>query len=101
VHLLLMLTGGANKPFHVTLRVFCFSYGSAQLLQLLPFCGNLLAPVWMLVCCVAGLAVAHRTSTGRSVTAMVLFVGACFVCCMGFVLLVLGTNADALRLLNQ
>ncbi len=63
-HLFLMLAGGANKAFHVTLRVFCFSYGSAQLLQIIPVCGNMLSPLWMLVCCIVGLAAAHGTTRG-------------------------------------
>jgi hypothetical protein len=96
-HLFLMLAGGANKPYHVTLRVFCFSYGSAQLLQLLPICGSLVAPVWLIVCCVAGLAAAHETTTGRSVAAMALFMAACFACCIGFVLLAVGTSYQSLH----
>ncbi len=101
-HLFLMLAGGANKAYHVTLRVFCFSYGSAQLLQIIPVCGNLLAPVWMLVCCVLGLAAAHGTTTGRSVTAMVLLLAACFACCMGAIFLAMGADYQSLRpMLNQ
>ncbi len=77
IHLFLMLAGGANKPYHVTLRVFCFCYGSTQLLQLLPFCGGPLAFIWLIVCCVTGLAAAHGATTGRCLAAMALFVGAC------------------------
>jgi hypothetical protein len=101
-HLFLMLAGGANKAYDVTLRVFCFSYGSAQLLQIIPFCGNLLAPVWLMVCCVVGLAIAHGTTTGRSLAAMALFLGACFLCCMGALFLAVGADYQSLRpLLNQ
>jgi hypothetical protein len=101
-HLCLMLVGGAHKPFHVTLRVFCFSYGSTQLLQVLPLCGSLMAPVWMTVCCMVGLATAHGTTTGRSLAAMALFLAAGFLCCVGTFMLVLGANYDALRpMLNQ
>ena len=96
-HLFLMLAGGANKPFHVTLRVFCFSYGSTQLLEMLPFCGGLLAMVWLLVCCTVGLAIAHGTTTGRAVTAMALFVAACFVCCLGIFFLAAAASYDSMR----
>ena len=96
-HLFLMLAGGANKPFHVTLRVFCFSYGSTQLLEMLPFCGGLLAMVWLMVCCVVGLAIAHGTTTGRAVTAMALFVAACFVCCLGIFFLAAAASYDSMR----
>jgi len=101
-HLFLMLAGGANKPFHVTLRVFAFSYGSTELLKLLPACGSPLAMVWLMVCCVVGLAVAHQTTTRRSVAAMLLFVLACFMCCMGFLFLFAAMSYDALRpMLNR
>lgn len=101
-HLFLMLTGGANKPFHVTLRVFCFSYGSTQLLQMLPFCGSPLALLWMVVCGVVGLALAHGTTTGRSMAAMVLFIAACCICCMGIFILAGVANYDSLRpMLNR
>jgi len=91
-HLFLMLAGGANKDFQVTLRVFCFSYGSAQLLQVIPFCGNMMALVWMLVCCAVGLGVAHGTATGRSVAAVALFVFACGLCCVGAIVLAVGAQ---------
>jgi hypothetical protein len=101
-HLFLMLAGGANKPYHVTLRVFCFSYGSAQLLQLIPFCGSIVAPVWLVVCCAIGLAAAHRTTTGRSMAAMALFLVTCCLCCLGIFFLALGASYQTLRpLLNQ
>jgi hypothetical protein len=76
IHLFLMLAGGATKRYHVTLRVFCYCYGSTQLLQLLPICGGPLALVWFIVCSVAGLAAAHATTTGRSLAAVALFAGA-------------------------
>lgn len=101
-HLYLMIAGGANRDFWVTLRVFCFSYGSAQLLQIIPFCGNLLAPMWMMVCCVIGLSMAHNTSTSRSVTAMALFLFTCFLCCAGALFIAVGSDPNALRsILNQ
>ena len=98
-HLFLMLTGGANKAFHVTLRVFCFSFGTTELLQMLPFCGGMLALVWLTVSCVVGLAGAHGTTTGRSVAAMLLFVAASFICGLGFLFLAASMNLDALRAL--
>jgi hypothetical protein len=83
IHLCLMLVGGANKSFHVTFRVICFSYGSAQLLQIIPVLGGVALPVWLILCCIFGLAAAHRTSPGRSVGAVALFLLTCVTCCMG------------------
>ena len=96
-HLFLMMTGGARKSYHVTLRVFCFSYGSAWLLQLIPLCGSMIAPVWLVVCCAVGLAAAHGTTTGRSVAAMALFLVACCVCCFGIFFLALSDLGPALN----
>jgi len=84
-HLLLMLSGGATQPYHVTLRVFCYTYGSVQLLQVLPVLGSLLAPALWVVYCVLGLAIAHRTSPWRSVTAMGLFLLAGLACVFAMV----------------
>lgn len=91
-HLFLMLAGGANKAYHVTLRVFCFAFGSAELLQLIPFCGNLIALVLLVICSVVGLAVAHGTTTGRSVAAMGLFMLLGFVCCIGLFMVAMGSD---------
>jgi hypothetical protein len=85
-HLFLMLAGGANKAYHVTLRVFCFAWGSTQLLQLFPI-GGPAAMVWMAICSVIGLTVAHGTTTGRSVAALAMLVFACGACCVGSLLL--------------
>jgi len=82
-HLSLMLVGGANKPFHVTLRVICFSYGSVQLFQIIPILSSVCVPIWMLLCCIIGLAAAHRTSSGRSIIAVSLLLIASFLCCLG------------------
>jgi len=95
-HLFLMLAGGANKPYHVTLRVFCFAWGSSQVFQLLPACGGVLALGWMLFCCVVGMTIAHGTTTGRAVVAMVLLAAACATCCIGSALAV-AAGAGALR----
>jgi hypothetical protein len=79
IHLLLMLAGGAKKPYHVTLRVFCFTYGSVQILQIFPILGSIFAPALLVVYGVIGLAVAHQINVWRAVTAMGLFLFAGFV----------------------
>jgi hypothetical protein len=96
-HVFLMMTGGARKPYHVTLRVFCFSYGSAWLLQLAPLCGSMIAPVWLVVCCVMGLAAAHGTTAGRSMLAMALFLVVCCVCCFGIFFLAMSNLGPGLN----
>jgi hypothetical protein len=92
IHLMLMLAGGASKPYHVTLRVFCFTYGSVQLLQVFPVLGALVAPALLAVYLVIGLAIAHEVSVWRTVIAMGLFLAG-FVFLLGL-LVTLASMAD-------
>lgn len=82
-HVFLMLVGGANKPFEATLRVICFTAGSAQVLQLIPVCGGVMSAVWQLICLTAGLSKVHEIPVGRAVAAVFLPL---IVCCGGFVI---------------
>jgi hypothetical protein len=78
IHLCLMIVGGAKQPFETTFRVLAFSQGSTGPIQMIPFCGGLIAGVWALVCNCIGLARAHETDTGRAVLAVFLPL---IVCC--------------------
>lgn len=77
-HLCLMLVGGANRSFETTLRVLSYSSGSANVLQLVPMCGGMLAGIASLVLNCIGLARAHQTDTWRAVVAVLL---PAVVCC--------------------
>ena len=79
VHLFLMLVGGAKTGFASTVRVVCYA-GAVQILQVVPFCGGLIALVWGLVLYIIGLAVAHRTTQGKAALAVLLPVVLCCVC---------------------
>jgi hypothetical protein len=92
-HLCLMIVGGANQSFETTLRVFSYGSGSANVFQLVPFCGGMISAVYGLVVNCIGLAQAHETDTWRAVVAILLPL---VVCCGGgflFVLLVIGGAA--------
>ena len=80
LHLCLMIVGGAKQSFETTFRVVCFSGGSINPLQVIPFCGGLIAFVWGIVLYCIGLARAHETETGRAVLAVLLPL---IVCCGG------------------
>jgi hypothetical protein len=86
VHLCLMIVGGAKQSFETTFRVLAFSQGSTGVLQVIPFCGGLIAAVWGLVVICIGLAQAHETETGRAVLAVILPV---IVCCGGIFALIM------------
>ena len=85
-HLCLMIVGGANQSFETTLRVFSYGSGSANVFQLVPFCGGMIAGVYGIVVNCIGLAKAHETDTWRAVVAILLPV---VVCCGGFLFLFL------------
>ena len=84
IHLCLMLVGGARQNFETTFRVICFAVGSANPLQVVPFCGGFVAGIWGLVLYCLGLAKAHETDTGRAVLAVLLPL---IICCGGGLLL--------------
>ena len=81
-HVGLMLFGGAKQSFETTLRVVAFGGGSANVFQLVPVCGGLIALIYAVVLYCIGLARAHNTDTGRAVGAVLLPV---VVCCGGFI----------------
>jgi hypothetical protein len=94
IHFILMLVGGANKAFHVTLRVVFYCAGSVVLLlPLAPISGlqsamawvTLWMAVWLIASCGSGLAAAHETSKGRCVVTMIVFFALCFVALLGMV----------------
>jgi len=91
-HVCLMIVGGANQSFETTLRVFSYGSGSANVFQLVPFCGGMIAGVYGLVVNCIGLATAHETDTWRAVVAILLPL---VFCCGGilFLLILIGGAA--------
>ena len=83
-HVCLMIVGGANQPFETTLRVLSYGSGSANVFQLVPFCGGMIAAIYSIVVNCIGLARAHETDTWRALVAILLPV---VVCCGGFAFL--------------
>jgi hypothetical protein len=79
VHVFLMIVGGANKGFATTVRVLCYA-GTTQVLQVIPFCGGIVASIWAIVLEIIGLAQAHRTTQGKAALAVLLPIALCCVC---------------------
>ncbi len=79
-HLGLSLLGAAKVPFESTFRVMCYA-ATPLLLMLVPFCGELVGRVWMVVLLVIGLRECHETTTTNASVAvilpLVLFAGCC------------------------
>ena len=79
LHLFLMLVGGANTGFSSTVRVVCYT-GTVQVLQIVPFCGGMIAGIWALVLYIIGIAIAQRTTQGKAALAVLLPIVLCCVC---------------------
>ena len=92
-HVCLMIVGGAKQPFETTLRVISYGAGSANLINIIPVCGGLIACVASIIVNTIGLARAHETDTWRALVAILLPL---VVCCGGgvlFFLIMIGAMA--------
>ncbi|MGZ5018947.1 MAG: YIP1 family protein [Chthoniobacterales bacterium] len=92
-HLCLMIVGGAKQPFETTLRVLSYGNGSAHLLNIVPFCGGIIALMAALIVGSIGLARAHETDTWRAVVAILLPM---VVCCGGAIFIFFAIFAGAM-----
>jgi len=100
LHALLLMVKGATNGFEATFRAVSYSYG-ANLLLLMPFCGGIIASLWVMVMVIIGLKEAHGTTGGKA-SFVVLF--PLLLCCAAVVLTVLvvfGTIAASLGSLSQ
>ena len=82
VHLFLLLYGATRHSeagFEGTLRVLAWS-ATAQLGQLVPFAGGIVAFAWSIVLQTIGLATFHRTSHGRALAAVLTPLALCCLC---------------------
>ncbi|MCB1057826.1 MAG: YIP1 family protein [Acidobacteria bacterium] len=93
LHLCLMLVKGLDSSqtgFEGTLRAVAYS-GVAQLAQVVPFLGGIIAAVWVIVLYILGFVAVHRTTTQKAVIAVLLPV---FFCCLCVILMmVLGVGS--------
>lgn len=89
-HVCLLLVGGANRPFEATMRVLCFSFGSAQCFQVIPGCGGFIGGVWQIVCVTIGLSKVHEISVLRALAAVLLPI---IVCCGAALLIAISMPA--------
>jgi hypothetical protein len=80
LHLFAMLFKCAQNGFNATLRAVAYSAGPLVVV-VVPFCGSMIAGVWMMVLWVIGLWKTQRGSLGGAVGAVVT-PGLLFVCCI-------------------
>ena len=77
LHVCLILVGGARRDFEATFRVVCYAAG-ANLFNIVPFFGGLVAWVWNAALNIIGIRETHGISTGRALLAYIL---PALVCC--------------------
>ena len=85
LHLMLMIVGGANEGFETTFRCVSFVQ-TAQLAQMIPLVGPLVASIWAIVLQVIALRETHEISTGKALLAILLPTIIC-CCVVGFIAL--------------
>ncbi len=83
-HVMLMLLGGAPRPFDTTYRVVCYGAGAANLCQIAPFCGFFIAPIWGVVVLIIGLSEAQEVPGGRATAAVLVPLLLVCCCCLLF-----------------
>jgi hypothetical protein len=90
-HLFLMLVKGANKNFETTFHVV--AYGTAaQIAEIIPFLGSLIAWGYGIVLSIIGLTEAHETDSWKAVFAIFAPIVLCFLCCMLFIMVLKGAG---------
>ena len=66
-----MIVGGNRKGFEATFRAISYSY-SAQLFNIVPFIGNFIGGIYLLILTIIGVREGHNISTGKAVLAVLL-----------------------------
>lgn len=80
-HLILRIVGEIHGDFRTTTAVFCFAY-SPMLFGVIPWLGDLVGGVWLVVIAILGLREAHRTDGWRAALAVLLPLGLAFALIM-------------------
>jgi hypothetical protein len=86
VHLCLMLVGGLSNStsgFEGTFRVASYAM-VAQLANIIPLVGGLIAFVWLIILGVIGLTELHGTTQGKAIAAILIPFALCCICLMAF-----------------
>ena len=90
LHLALLIVGEGRGGVETTFRLLCYAH-TADLGNIVPFCGGLLSLVWFVVLQVIGVAEAHRCSYGKATLAVLLPLLVCCACVAVVLALGVGT----------
>jgi hypothetical protein len=72
VHLVLRILLASRRPFSATFQVMAYASGATSIVNLIPFLGRILMPLWALVLYFVGLSKAHHTSKTKVFFALLL-----------------------------
>jgi hypothetical protein len=98
-HLFLMLVKGASKNFETTFNVLAYGM-AAQIAEIIPFLGNIIAWGYGIVLAVIGLSEAHETDSWKAVFAIFAPIILCLFCCWLF-MMILGGAGGLSSLIKQ
>jgi hypothetical protein len=98
LHLMMLIVGEGKRGIETTFRVLCYSH-SADVANIIPACGGVIAAVWFVVLQVIGLAEAHRCSYGKSALAVFLPLLLCCGCLL--VLFSMGVGSALVTALSE
>jgi len=88
-HVALLLLSKTPVRFETTFRIYCYAWGSASVLQLLPMCGGYLYPVFAIYLTVIGLRDVQKVHTPVAIFAVLLPI----ILCCGLFMLGVGLSA--------
>lgn len=64
-HLFLLIVGGAKNGIEASFKAICYAQGPS-LFNIIPFCGQIVGLIWIIVLNIIGLREIHKTSTGKA-----------------------------------
>jgi len=90
-HLFLMMVRGANKKFETTFNVVAYGM-AAQIAEIIPFLGTVIAWGYGIVLSITGLTEAHETDSWKAVFAIFAPIILCLICCWLFMMILSGAG---------
>jgi len=72
VHLVLRILLANRRPFSATFQVMAYAAGATSMVNVIPFLGRIVMPLWALVLYFVGLSKAHQTSKAKVFFALLL-----------------------------
>lgn len=72
VHLVLRILLATRRPFSATFQVMAYASGATSIVNVIPFMGRIVMPLWALILSLVGLSKAHHTSKTKVFFALVL-----------------------------